>query len=93
MDYTWHDFVGNVGVAAIVLSYFLLQLGKIESESLRYSAVNAIGAGCVLISLLYEFNLSAFIVEAFWVAISLFGVFRWAVRRQRERKDGPDASL
>lgn len=80
--YGWHDLIGNVGVAVIILTYLGLQLGRIESRSLGYSVANAVGAALVLVSLFVEFNLSAFIIEAFWVAISLFGVARSiAVRR------------
>ncbi|HSL83130.1 MAG TPA: hypothetical protein VLF66_10150 [Thermoanaerobaculia bacterium] len=77
MDYHWHDFVGNLGVAAIVVAYLALQMGWVEGRSLRYSAANAAGALLVLASLAVEFNLSAFLMEAFWLAISLVGVVRW----------------
>lgn len=82
--YHWHDFIGNVGVAAIIVSYFLLQIGRLDGRSLAYSAANAIGAGFVLISLAVEFNLSAFVVEFFWVLISLYGVAR--IYRERRTK-------
>lgn len=83
MDFAWYDFVGTAGVAAIIVSYLLLQLGRLSSDSLGYSAVNALGAGCIVVSLLYEFNLAAFVVETFWAAISLVGVVRWALRRRQ----------
>ncbi len=84
MTYAWYDFAGNVGVALIILAYLLLQLEKLMSTSLLYSASNALGAGLILISLRFEFNLSAFIIEAFWVAISLVGIARW-IRKSRNR--------
>lgn len=76
MDYHWYDLIGNLGVATIVLSYLALQAGWLEGRGLRYSAANAVGAFFVLVSLCFDFNLSAFVVEAFWMAISLFGVVR-----------------
>lgn len=72
----FHDVAGAVGVVLIVGTYLLLQLGKLESKELRYSLFNALGATLVLISLYFEFNLSAALVEGFWLAISLFGIFR-----------------
>lgn len=81
--YYWHDVVGNVGVAAIIVSYFLMQLGRIDARGLSYAAVNAVGAGLVLVSLTIEFNLSAFIVESFWVLISLYGIARVLGERRR----------
>lgn len=84
MGYHWHDLVGNLGVAAIVAAYLALQMGWLEGRSLRYSAANALGALLVLASLVVEFNLSAFVMEAFWLAISLLGV----VRGLRGRAEG-----
>ncbi len=81
MDIAWYDVVGMAGVAAIVGAYGLLQAGRIAGDSLAYAAVNAAGASLVIVSLIFEFNLSAMIVETFWVAISLYGVVR-ALRRR-----------
>ncbi len=33
MDYGWHDIVGNIGVAVIILSYLALQLERIDVRS------------------------------------------------------------
>lgn len=81
MSYRWHDLVGNIGVLLILGSYLRLQMGRVDAAGLAYSAINGAGALLILISLLYEFNLSAFVVEAAWFAISLFGVARSLVRR------------
>lgn len=78
MAYTWYDFIGNVGVILIVTSYLLLQLGKVSSKSLVYSLNNVIGALLILVSLYFNFNLSAFIIEFFWLLISLYGL--WNIR-------------
>tara|TARA_B100000965_G_scaffold374509_1_gene365854 strand:+ start:100 stop:360 length:261 start_codon:yes stop_codon:yes gene_type:complete len=78
MTYTWYDFLGNIGVILILLSYLLLQINKIKSQSIYYSLMNAIGAFLILVSLYYNFNLSAFIMEFFWLLISLYGL--WQLR-------------
>lgn len=77
MKYAWHDFAGNVGVALILISYLLLQLGKLQSKELRYSLMNGAGASLVIVSLVFDFNLSAFVIEAFWVLISFIGIARY----------------
>ncbi len=77
MKYSFTDFLGNVGVVLITIDYLLLQLNRISSNSLSYSLLNAVGAGLIIISLLFNFNLSAFIMEAIWVVISLFGLYRY----------------
>ncbi len=74
MQYGWYDLLGNLGVGLIIGSYLLLQLNRWHSRQLRYSLVNALGAALVIFSLLFDFNLSAFLVEFFWLLISLMGV-------------------
>jgi len=71
MQYAWYDFAGNIGVALMVLAYLLIQAEKIRSRDLSYSVMNGIGALLVVVSLLYRFNLSAFLVESFWFVISV----------------------
>lgn len=77
MKYSWYDLMGNIGVAMMVLAYLLLQMGKLRINDLSYSLTNAIGAALVLVSLLYSFNLSAFLVESFWLLISLYGLIKF----------------
>jgi hypothetical protein len=74
MSYHWYDFLGNVGVVTILWCYLSLQLGRMSNEDLRFSLLNGSGAIFIIISLLFEFNLSAFIIEFFWLLISLIGV-------------------
>lgn len=81
MSYRWHDLIGNIGVLLILVSYLRLQMGTISAASVSYSAVNGAGALLILVSLVYEFNLSAFVVEAAWLLISLYGVARHLSRR------------
>ena len=75
-ELTIADGIGILGAALIVVTYFLLQIGRLDSLSLSFSVANGLGASGIIFSLLYEFNLSAFAIESFWLAISLYGVFR-----------------
>jgi len=77
MTYSFTDFLGNIGVVLIIIDYLLLQLNRIGSKSLSFSLLNAAGATLIIISLIFNFNLSAFIMEAVWVIISLFGLYRY----------------
>ena len=74
MDYSWFDLIGNVGVLLMVIAYLLLQLEKLSGSALSYLLLNALGAVLVMISLMFRFNLSAFLMEAFWLLISLYGL-------------------
>lgn len=81
MSYAWYDILGTVGVAVIILTYILLQLGRVRSEQLIYSVLNAIGASLIIISLYFNFNFPAFVVEFFWLLISLFGIGKYLFKR------------
>jgi len=76
MKYRLVDFLGLIGVGIIVVTYLFLQLGKLRSDALAYSLMNAIGASLIVVTLLINFNLSALLMEVFWVLISLVGVYR-----------------
>ena len=82
MKYAWYDLIGSLGVGIIILTYIALQLEKIRSETLLYSLLNAVGATLILVSLFYSFNFSAFIVEFFWLLISLFGIGKYILKRK-----------
>jgi hypothetical protein len=81
VNLSWFDFAGFAGVVLIVIAYLLLQLNKLPSSAPAYSLLNAIGAFLVMVSLVFDFNLSAFLMEAFWFLISLFGLFRSGISK------------
>jgi len=74
LNYGWFDLVGNIGVLLMVIAYLLLQLEKLSSSAFSYLLLNTVGAVMVIISLMFRFNLSAFLMEAFWLLISLYGL-------------------
>ena len=78
-----YDILGTVGVAIIILTYVLLQLERVRSDQLAYSVLNAAGASLILISLYYAFNFPSFVVEFFWLLISLFGIAKYLLRRRQ----------
>ncbi len=71
------DVVGIVGVAMVLATYFLLQSEKIDSKGFLYSFLNFVGALLIVYSLLYSWNLASFIIEFFWILISLYGLRKW----------------
>lgn len=82
MRFEWYDIIGFFGVAIIILTYVFLQAGKLESERLLYSAMNALGAALIIFSLYFNFNFPAFIVEFFWLLISLYGIAKYFFRKR-----------
>ncbi len=78
----WYDIAGFTGVILIVLAFLLQQMGRMRGDGLPNQLLNALGALGVLLSLLFgAFNLAAFVLEAVWLAISVYGMVRGARRR------------
>ncbi len=92
MNYGWHDVIGNLGVLLILITYLWLQLGRMSAESLRYSVANGAGAVLILISLVFDFNLSAFVMEAAWLVLSLYGIGRYYAAQRRLQNSDEGAS-
>lgn len=76
------DIFGTIGVVLCLLGYFLLQCGKLKSTDLSFSLYNLFGAGLILFSLFFDWNLSAALIEGSWVLISILGVVRFFMRRR-----------
>ena len=76
------DIIGMMGTIAVVLAFFLIQLEKIDPRGLQYNLLNLSGAIMLLISLCINFNLASFVIELFWIAASMVGLFKYYQRRQ-----------
>lgn len=70
------DTVGLIGVAIILIAYFLMYIEKIKADCLSYYLFNAIGSLLIIYSLLHAWNLSAWIMEVCWLVISLAGIWK-----------------
>jgi hypothetical protein len=89
VHFTLYDWLGSLGALLIVGSYLLLQLERVDPKQLSYSLANAIGAALIIVSLVFDFNLSALIVESFWLAVSVFGIARSLLRPGRSGPSAP----
>ncbi|WP_370334527.1 hypothetical protein [Parvularcula marina] len=90
---TWPDAVGFVGVALLIGAYAALQTGKLSSDAPAYSAANALAAVLIAFSLLFTFNAASMVIEVFWFAISLIGLYRSLKLRRANKsaqKDGAE---
>ena len=77
----FHDILGTIGVGFIVVMYVMLQTERIDPGRMAFSIFNAVGSILILISLAYEFNFSAVLIEGIWLIVSLYGLWRaWRKR-------------
>ncbi|HZX80375.1 MAG TPA: hypothetical protein VFE72_05440 [Lysobacter sp.] len=79
----WYDVVGLGGTLSILLAFVLLQTRRLSGTGLVYPLLNLFGAVGILVSLLGTFNLSVFLLELAWVAVSLYGIARSLRERGR----------
>ena len=83
MNLEWFDWVGLLGTGMILAGFLLLQAGRLDGNGIPYQLLTLFGAGGVLVSLLGTFNVSVFLLEAAWVAISAYGIARTLKLRRR----------
>lgn len=81
------EMIGNIlgltGTALFLIAYFMLQKGKWGPHSIIYLAINLAGAVLLVSSLLIDWNLSAFLLEAAWGLISMWGLVKAYQSRTR----------
>ena len=80
-EYGIYDLLGVIGSLIIIAAYFATQRGWVEASDWRFPLANLIGALLILLSLMVAWNLAAFVMEIFWLAISIYGLVRSATAR------------
>jgi hypothetical protein len=76
MNLEWYDWIGLLGSVLVVISYFLLQSGRLSGTGLIYQLVNIAGSSCILVSLFGGFNLAVALLQCTWIVISVYGIAR-----------------
>jgi hypothetical protein len=71
------DAIGMLGTLLVVLAFYLLQLERTDPRGLSYNLINLFGAVFLLLSLCFNFNLASFVIELFWIAASLIGLWKY----------------
>jgi multisubunit Na+/H+ antiporter MnhB subunit len=82
MPFDFFTAAGVVGAVLVVLAYFASQQEWLSSADWRFPAANLVGAALILLSLTTAWNLPSAVIEAFWAAISVYGLVR---SRRRSR--------
>ena len=76
-----HDVAGVIGSMIVIVAYFATQAGWLGVNDPRFAWANLIGALLIILSLTVAFNLAAFIMEIFWILISVYGLARYYTRK------------
>ncbi len=70
------NIVGVTGTIILILAYMLLQAEKLKSNDWTYLYMNLFAAIFITFSLIFHFNLASFIIEIFWISISIYGLWK-----------------
>lgn len=82
----FYRMLGVAGAAFYLISYGALQTGLLRAETYRYSLLNLLASGFVLVSLAGAFNLGSMLTNMFWIILSIVGMVRlWYLTRNRKR--------
>ena len=76
------DLAGLIGVVLMLWAYVGAQNGRLDPTKLPSLLMNLIGPALVIFSLLFAFNLPAFITEAAWATAAAIGLGRLALKRR-----------
>lgn len=76
------DVGGVLGVFLVLLAYAGIHFDWFDPKRAPALLMNLIGAGLILLSMLRAFNLSAFLMEAAWAAMALYGLLKLLVQRR-----------
>lgn len=74
---TWSDAIGTVGTLIVAAAYFATQARMMNSEDLAFPVLNLVGSLMIAWSLIFAFNLASALIEAFWILISLMGIWQY----------------
>lgn len=71
------DWTGFVGVAILLIAFFLNLKEVIKSDSLVYLLLNIIGSGIACFASVLLKYLPFIILEGSWMVVSLFGLMKY----------------
>lgn len=70
------DIIGFIGVAVLLIAYFLNLNNKIEKDSWTYLQLNFFGAGLACLASVLMNYLPFIILEGSWTIVSAFGLIK-----------------
>jgi len=85
-ELTIHDGVGLLGVCVLMGAYVRVQWQRDFAKTTVYSILNFWGSVFLVWAACWKWNPAAFIGNAAWAVISLYGVYRCLKYRKRDRE-------
>ena len=83
MTLDFYTVTGFAGSIVVLVAYFANQTGRLASDNWWFPFINLVGSLMILASFYTAINWPSLFIEVFWIAISLYGLFR-ALRMPRK---------
>lgn len=80
---TGPDALGVVGVLCILIAYAGATSGRLDARKAPALLLNLTGALLILVSLYFDFNLSAVLMEGAWALVAVYGLVQLVLGRNR----------
>lgn len=80
-----HDAAGLLGISLSLYAYMRVQWRRDFVKTISYSVLNFSKASLLIYSFAYQWHLAAFIGNAIWGTISLYGIYRCMKYMHREK--------
>lgn len=75
------DWLGVLGSLIIAGAYLAVSRGWVAAERPAFNLLNLAGAVLILLSLYWRPNAGAILIEVLWVAIAVYALIRYFLRR------------
>ena len=79
---SYYEIIGWVGSASYLISYFLLSINKLRSNSITYQLMNVIGAVCLIASAYSSKDRPNLFTNLVWMCIGIIAIIAIIKRRK-----------
>jgi hypothetical protein len=73
------DFLGWIGVVAVLVAYALVSTRRIKGDAISYQALNLVGAALLLVNSLFYGAYPSVGVNVIWIGIAVLTIIRSVV--------------
>lgn len=70
------DWIGFIGVAILLLAFFLNLFNRLDKDSVAYLTMNILGAGLACYASVLLKYLPFILLEGCWTLVSMIGLFK-----------------
>lgn len=70
------EMIGFIGTAGILIAFYLLTNKKLTANCQKYYVLNIVSSLLLMISFIYSNAYSGITLQAIWIGISIYGIWR-----------------